>query len=133
MTNYVPSIPDCERWKKYVSNIANNRSDSKLKSYVTSKSRLADIKVVSPIAGDLEIVKTRVRQYKKKIKENSTHTTKKGGTVKTSGKGKGKRKNTQKVKTSVKGKGQSKKAKQIIELTNSKKKKKNLTKKRKDE
>ena len=74
MTNYVPSIPDCERWEKYISNLAKNRADSKLKAYVKSDSPLGEIKIISPVEGDLNIVKTRVRQYKKKSKRNSPQT-----------------------------------------------------------
>ena len=88
MTNYVPSIPDCDRWKKYVSNIAKSRSDSKLNSYVTSESPLGDIKIVSPSEGDLAIVKSRIKQYKQKTRQVKSHTTPKGGRGKTS-KGKG--------------------------------------------
>jgi hypothetical protein len=88
MTNYVPSIPDCDRWKRYVSNIAKSRSDSKLNSYVKSESPLGDIKVVSPSEGDLAIVKSRVKQYKQKTRQVKSHTTPKGGRGKTS-KGKG--------------------------------------------
>ena len=88
MTNYVPSIPDCDRWKRYVSNIAKSRSDSKLNSYVKSASPLGDIKVVSPSEGDLAIVKSRVKQYKQKTRHVKSHSTPKGERVKTS-KGKG--------------------------------------------
>ena len=90
MTNYVPSIPDCERWKKYVSNLAKGRKDSKLTSYVKSDSPLGEIKVISPVEGDLAIVKTRVREYKKRVKQNSNQTGRSGAAVKTSAKGKGK-------------------------------------------
>jgi hypothetical protein len=69
MTNYVPSIPDCERWKKYVSKLARGRSDSKLNPYVTTDSPMAEIKVVSPAEGDLAMVKSRAKQYKQKKKE----------------------------------------------------------------
>jgi hypothetical protein len=74
MTNYVPSIPDCDRWKKYISNLAKGRTNSNLDSYITSDSPLADIKVVSPAEGDLAIVKSRARQYKKKAKQTQAHT-----------------------------------------------------------
>ena len=67
MTNYVPSIPDCERWKKYVSKLARGRSDSKLNPYVTTDSPMAEIKVVSPAEGELAMVKSRAKQYKQKI------------------------------------------------------------------
>jgi hypothetical protein len=84
MTNYVPSIPDCERWKKYVSKLAKGRSESKLNSYVTSDSPSAEIKVVSPTEGELAMIKTRVKQYKGKTKQTKRHTTPKGEGRKTS-------------------------------------------------
>ena len=84
MTNYVPSIPECDRWKKYVSNLAKRRSESKLNSYVTTDSSIGDIKVISPIEGDLAIVKTQVKQYKKRIKQNSVQTKQRSAGVKTS-------------------------------------------------
>ena len=84
MTNYVPSIPDCERWKKYVSKLARGRSESKLNSYVTSDSPSAEIKVVSPAEGELAMVKSRAKQYKQKAKQTQGHTAAKGGRGKTS-------------------------------------------------
>ena len=118
MTNYVPSIPDCDRWKKYVSNLAKRRSESKLNSYVTSSSPLGDIKVVSPVEGDLAKVKTRLKQYKKKLNQNSNQTTQRSTTVKTSKPAKGKKKTT---KPEVKGK--QKKRKPRKEKVTKKKKK----------
>ena len=92
MTNYVPSIPDCDRWKKYVSNLAKSRSESKLNSYVKSDSSIGDIKVISPVEGDLAIVKTRVKQYKKRINQKLNQTKPRSAAVKTSTKVKGKKK-----------------------------------------
>ena len=102
MTNYVPSIPDCERWKKYISNLAKGRKESTLNSYVKSASPLGEIKVISPVEGDLAIVKSRVSQYKKKVKQASNQTRSSGAGVKTSAKGKGQ--TTTKKKTKGKGK-----------------------------
>ena len=118
MTNYVPSIPDCERWKKYVSNLAKVRKESKLNSYVKSDSPLGEIKVISPVEGDLAIVKTRVKEYKKRVKQDSNQTRRSGAAVKTSAKGKattkkGKGKKSTPVKTKskkgAKNKGRKKK------------------------
>ena len=101
MTNYVPSIPDCERWKKYISNLAKGRKESTLNSYVKSASPLGEIKVISPVEGDLAIVKSRVSQYKKRVKQASNQTRSSGAGVKTSAKGKGQ---TTTKKTKGKGK-----------------------------
>jgi hypothetical protein len=101
MTNYVPSIPDCERWKKYISNLAKGRKESTLNSYVKSASPLGEIKVISPVEGDLAIVKSRVSQYKKRVKQASNQTRRSGAGVKTSVKGKGQ---TTTKKTKGKGK-----------------------------
>ena len=84
MTNYVPSIPDCERWKKDVSDIANARSDSKLNSYTKSKSQLKKIKVIRPVDGDVEIAKTRIKKYKGKRKHEESQSSSSGGRVKKS-------------------------------------------------
>ena len=84
MTNYVPSIPDCERWKKYVSNIANARSESKLNSYTKSKSQLKKIKVIRPVDGDLAIAETRVKKYKGKRKQDASQSSPSSGPVKKS-------------------------------------------------
>ena len=99
MTNYVPSIPDCDRWKKYVSNLAKHRVGSKLNTYVSSDSPLGEIKIISPVGGDLDIVKKKARQYKKKAKQNSFQTTQRSDSGKTSTKGKSTRGKSDKKQT----------------------------------
>ena len=109
MTNYVPSIPDCERWKKYVSKLAKGRSESKLNSYVTSDSPSAEIKVVSPAEGELAMIKTRVKQYKGKTKQTKRHTTPKGEGRKTSQKKSSKSKAASQPKKKQRGRPKKKK------------------------
>ena len=102
MTNYVPSIPDCERWKKYISKLAKGRTDSKLNSYGTSDSALSDIKVISPVEGDLALVKSRVKKYKQSTKTSLRQTGTRAGGGKTSTTKK--KKKEKKSTTSKKGK-----------------------------
>jgi hypothetical protein len=64
--NYVPSLPDCEKWKKLISEIAKGRSDTTTDSYVKSDSPLTEIKVVSHAAGDIAKAKSRLKKYKGK-------------------------------------------------------------------
>ena len=122
MTNYVPRIPDCERWKKYVSNLAKGRKESTLSSYVKSDSPLGEIKVISPVEGDLAIVKTRVKQYKKRVKQNSNQIRISPAALKTSAKGKGQKR---------KKKGKGKKTRQVKKSTPVKRKSKKGAKKKK--
>ena len=65
--NYVPSLPDCEKWKKLIAEIAKGRTaDTKSDSYVKSDSPLAEIKVISHTAGDIAKAKSRMKTYKGK-------------------------------------------------------------------
>ena len=79
--NYVPSLPDCEKWKKLISEIAKGRSELKSESYVKSDSPLSDIKVISASAGDIAIAKSRMKRYKgpkSKCKNQRSSTTSRG-------------------------------------------------------
>ena len=91
--NYVPSLPDCEKWKKLIAEIAKGRADTKSDSYVKSTdSPLGEIKVISPSAGDIAKAKSRMKTYKgkkSKCKNQRSSSTRRG--KKSSKKGKNKR------------------------------------------
>jgi hypothetical protein len=89
MTNYVPSLPDCEKWKKLISEIAKGRSESKSESYVKSDSPLSEIKVISHTAGDIAIAKSRMKTYKDKKSKCKNQRSSRSGRVKRSKKRKG--------------------------------------------
>jgi hypothetical protein len=67
MVTYVANLPDCEKWKRLISNLAKDHLDSRGVKKIAKKSR--DIKVVSPAEADIAVTKSKVRQYKKKVNQ----------------------------------------------------------------
>ena len=123
MVTYVPSLPNCEKWKLLISEIAKDRrSESRVGKFLREDSHLTDIKVVSPAAADIAVTKSKVRQYKKKTEGKVIHKSSSSGRVKKTKSGKGDKKKslTQKgklkkpKKSKQKDSGKKKKAKQKV-------------------
>jgi hypothetical protein len=95
MVTYVANLPDCEKWKRLISNLAKDHLDSRGVKQIRKKSR--DIKVVSPAEADIAVAKSKVKQYKKKVSQQVSQKVVRSRGVKT-----GQQK--QKSKTKTKGK-----------------------------
>ena len=103
--NYVPSLPDCEKWKKLISEIAKGRADTNSDSYVKSTdSPLGEIKVISPSAGDIAKAKSRMKKYKGKKSKCKNQRSSSTRRAKKTKKGKTKRISNKSIRIKKKGK-----------------------------